>query len=151
MAPKLVGIIILNGKAYIPSLAETTSGMLIQIDPIIESEIQEDKLVEAINKILLTPRPQIPDISRDEWKKRKDPVLKATKVRSWKELAIKGASIGLEWTNQGIKLDIPKLDKKEGRWEVDPTSEITFPISTPLRDIVRVVIEKINSFPNMST
>lgn len=149
MAISMVGMIVLHGKVYIPTLAETPSGLLIQVDPVFECEIQAEILVDVIEKLISLPRPQVHDLTREEWKKRKDPVLRATKTKSWNELAQNGASFGLEWTNKGIKLDIPRLDQR-GRWEVDPSSITIFPLNTQLLDIVNVIIEKINSRPELT-
>lgn len=148
MSIRMVGIIVLHGKAYIPSLAETTSGLFIQINPIFEVDIEEDKLADVIEKVSLSPRPRVPDLTREEWKKRKDPVLTATKAKSWKELAQKGASFGLEWTDQGIRLDIPRLDQ-EGRWEIDPSAVTLFPLNTPLKEIAKVIIQNIDTRPDL--
>jgi hypothetical protein len=144
MTIKLVGIVVVNGKAYLPSLAETKSGLLIQVDPVYEVEIEEGQLVAAIENMLSGSRTKIPDLTREEWKKRKDPVLLATRNKSWKELARKGFSYGLEWTDKGIRLDIPKLDQ-QGRWEVDPNAVRIFPHNTPIRVIVKTIIDHVQT------
>lgn len=148
MSIRMVGIIVLHGKAYIPSLAETPSGLLLQVGPVLVVDFEEGELADAIERTSLSHRPITPDLTREEWKKRKDPVLTATKVKSWKELAEKGASFGLEWTSKGIRLDIPRLDRK-GRWEIDPNAVTMFPSNTAIKEIVKIIIENFNSRPGL--
>ncbi len=39
---------------------------------------------KVIENVLLTPRPRVHDLSREEWKKRKDPILIATGAKAGK-------------------------------------------------------------------
>jgi hypothetical protein len=139
-----VNIIIWKGKAYLPNFSEYKSGIIVQIPPVYVANLDVDELQAAIEKILSTERIVLPDPTLEEWKNRRDPILDATKAKSWKELAKRGASYGLVWTEQGIRLDVSRLDKK-GRWESDPNKEKTFYPGFPLNDILRIIIEDINT------
>ncbi len=134
-----VGIIIWQGKAYIPSLAETKSGILVQVDPVYIADLDHGELLAAIEKSLASDHPRFPELSQEEWRKRKDPLLAATGAKSWKELARKGASYGIEWVKEGLRLDFSRVDRK-GRWEIDPDRVQIFPANTPLETIVDLIL-----------
>lgn len=139
-----VSIIFYQGKFYIPSSQESVSGIIIDAEPVYVIDAEISELVKVIENVLLTPRPQVPDLTRDEWKKRKDPVLIATGAKSWKELARKGASYNIGWSDKQKRLDIARVDK-QGKWEFDPEKAQTFPVTTPLETIAKIILDDIGS------
>jgi hypothetical protein len=135
-----VGIIIWNGKAFLPSIAKFPSGIFVHIPPVYMTELNTLELIPVIEQVLTTDIPLLPEPTKGEWKDRKDPLLKATKAKSWIELAKYGASYGIEWIPSGeIRLEISRVDKK-GRWEIDPTKDFLFPPGTPLEKIVELIL-----------
>jgi hypothetical protein len=136
------GIIIWNNQAYIPSTVECYSGIVIQVEPVYVTGLDAKQITSAAQKVLssLDEQVRIPDPTPNEWKNRKDPILMATKAKSWKVLARYGHSYGIGWLEQGIRLTFSRLDKK-GRWEVDSEKTRIYPLTTPLDEIVKVVLE----------
>lgn len=143
-----VGIIVWKGKAFLPSYAEYSSGIVVHVEPVHVTELSISGLLSSISKVLSSECILLPDPSPEEWKKRKDPILVATGAKSWRELARKGASYGLEWTDQGIRLDISRLDKK-GRWEIDPNKVKILPHDTSMDYIVEIILEDIKTRAEM--
>jgi hypothetical protein len=137
-------IIYYQGKFYIPSSVESESGVIIDAEPVYVTGVDIGEMVKVIEHVLLAPRPRVPDLSRDEWKKRKDPVLNATGAKSWKELASKGFAYNIGWSDKQKRLDIARVDK-QGKWEFDPEKVQIFSVSTPLETIVQIILDDVLS------
>lgn len=137
-----VGVIIWNERAYIPSTVECYSGIVIQVEPVYSVDLNVSEISKYIQKVLssLDQQARIPDPTRDEWKRRKDPVLAATKAKSWKNLAQAGHGYGIGWLEKAIRLTVNQRDKK-GRWEINPEKTRLFPLGTPLEDIVATILD----------
>jgi hypothetical protein len=123
-------------------------GPYVLIEPIYVVNLAPQEIVEALKKAINTGHPAFPSLTREGWQKRKDPVLKAAGVKSWKELARDGASYTLEWSEDTIRLYVSRLDQR-GRFETDPAKTRTFPKRTPLETIVEAVLDDIRSRPEL--
>lgn len=143
-----VGIYVWLGKAYLPAQGRLESGIWVDLEPVIVTELREEDLTVAIEKVLAAGHPRMPDPTKEEWQKRKDPVLKATQARSWKELARRGTSYSIAWTDDQIRVDMSMVDSK-GRWQFDPEKARIFPIDTSLQAIANVILEDIRSRPEL--
>lgn len=86
--------------------------------------------------------------SREEVLKRKDPVLAATKAKSWKQLALNGASYTIGWTEKQVRIDMSRLNKK-GVWEYDLEKVRILPPDTPLEQIVEIILADIKTRPEI--
>jgi hypothetical protein len=135
-------IIYFQGKFYIPSHVECESGFYIDVEPVYVTGVDMSEMKKAIECVLLTPRPRVPDLTRDDWKKRKDPVLAASRAKSWKELARKGSSYNIGWTEKQKRLDISMVDE-QGRWQFDPQRVQIFPADTPLETIIKIILDDV--------
>lgn len=144
----VVSVVVWHGKAYLPVKAQLASGPFMDIEPVYTASLNAEDLLAAIKKVLAAGHPRLPDPTREEMRRRKDPVLAATKVRSWKELARIGASYNIAWTDKEIRVNMSRLDKK-GRWEFDPGKMRIFPPDTPLPGIIAVILEDIRSRPEL--
>lgn len=144
------GIIVWKGKAYLPCFAQYESGIMVQVEPVYTVELEVSELLSAIDKVLSQRQQLLPDPTEEEWKRRKDPILAAIGAKSWRELAKKGYSYGIEWIPEGIRLDISRLDKK-GRWEIDPTKVQIFLPDTPLKEIVEIILEDLKTRQRFSS
>jgi len=136
-------IIYYQGKFYIPSSVESESGIIIDAEPVYVTGVDSSEMEKVIENVLLTPRPRVPDLSREEWKKRKDPILIATGAKSWKELARKGSSYNIGWSDKQKRLDIARVDK-QGKWEFDPGKVRVFSVSTPLETILKIILDDVH-------
>jgi hypothetical protein len=143
-----VSIVVYRGKAYLPVLARFESGIWVLMEPVFAAELKVDELIAAIRKVIEAGHQTLPDPTREEWQKRKDPTLAATRARSWKALARNGASYGIDQTNATIRVDMSYTDKK-GRWQNDPEKVRVFPRDTPLEKIVEIIVEDIRSRPEV--
>lgn len=148
MLRALVGIYVRHGKAYLPVIAQMESGPFLDIEPVYRVDLHPEALVGAIQHVLAAGHPRRPDPTRDELRPSNDPVLKATGARSWKELARTGASYSITWTDDAIRVEMSRLDRK-GRWEWDPAKRRWFPPDAPLDAIVAVILEDIRSRPEV--
>jgi hypothetical protein len=142
------GIIVRNGKGYIPTEALIEGGPYVLVEPIYVVNLDAQEIVEALKKVINTGHPAFPSLTREEWQKRKDPVLKAAGVKSWKELARDGASYTLEWSEDTITLYVSRLDR-QGRFETDPAKTRTFPKQTSLETIIEAVLDDVRSRPEL--
>ncbi|MGQ9601034.1 MAG: hypothetical protein ACUVWZ_16700 [Anaerolineae bacterium] len=140
----VVGIYVWRGKAYLPVQAQFESGVFVDIEPVYVTGISLKELLSSVKKVLAAGHPRLPNPTREEMQQRKDPVLAATKARSWKELARTGAAYTIGWTDKETRVDMSRLDKK-GRWEYDPGKVRILPPDTPLEDIIAVILEDIRS------
>jgi hypothetical protein len=141
-------IYVWHGKAYLPLQGQFESGIWVGLEPVQVAELSKDELVTAIQRVLTAGHPRLPNPTREEWQRRKDPVLAATKARSWKALARNGASYSIDWTGDKIRVDMSKLDNK-GRWVYDVEKVRIFPSDTSLQVIVDVILGDIRSRPEL--
>lgn len=148
MITKIVSPCAWRGKAYFPALGRFPSGIYADIEPVYVAELELDSLISAAEKIIALGIYQLPEVTAEEWRKRSSPLLKATKARSWKELARTGASYGISWTEQDIRVDMSYRDK-QGRWQNDPTKVRIFPLDTPLKDVMTVILADIQTRPEV--
>jgi len=148
MLDKSVDIVVWRGKAYCPALGRFPSGIYAAIEPVYEAELELDSLIAAAEKILALGISHLPEVTAEEWRKRKSPILKATKARSWRELGRTGASYGISWTEQHIRVDMSYRDK-QGRWQNDPAKVRIFPLDTPLEDVMAVILADIRTRPEV--
>jgi len=145
---KVAGMMVRKGKGYIPTEALIEGGPYVCVEPVYTVSLNAHEIVQALEQVITAGHPKFPNLAREEWQKRKDPVLKAAGVKSWKELAKGGASYTIEWSEDAVMLYISRLDQK-GRFETDPTRTRTFPKSMPLALIVEVVLDDIRSRPEL--
>lgn len=142
------GIIVRNGKGYIPTEALMEGGPYVLVEPIYVVNLDPQEIVEALEKVINSGHPPFPSLTREEWQKRKDPVLKAAGVKSWKALARNGASFTIEWSQDTITLYVSRLDR-QGRFETDPAKTRTFPKRTSLETIVEAILDDVRSRPEL--
>lgn len=150
MVKQTVDIVVYRGKAYLPALGQFPSGIYTAIEPVQVAQLTMDDLASAARKILERGISPLPEVTAEEWRRRSDPLLKATKVRNWKELGRNGLSYGITWTDQHICVDMSYRDK-QGRWQNDPAKVRTFPLDTPLEDVLAVILEDIRARPELQS
>jgi hypothetical protein len=146
----IVGIYVWRGRAYVPAQAQFESGIFVDVEPVYIAALVTDEMTQAVQAVKDAGHIRLPDPeTREEFLRRKDPVLAATKARSWKELAQKGASYTVGWTENEVRIDMSRLDKK-GRWEYDPAKVRILPPNTALEEIVEIILEDIKTRPELS-
>lgn len=145
---KVAGAIVRRGKAYLAVEAHMEGGGYLSIEPVFTADLTVDSLTAAFEQVIAAGHPKIPALTGEEIDRRKDPILEAAGVRSWKELAKGGADYTIVWEEDTITLYISRLDRK-GRFEVDPAKTRTFAKDTPLRTIVEAILEDVRSRPEL--
>jgi hypothetical protein len=143
---QVVVIWIRRGKAYIPTQAQTEAGYFMGIEPIYIAELTKDDLKIALEKTLAAGHPKVATPTRDDLLNRKDPLLKAAKVRSWKEFERNAIAFGVTWTTDTIILDIGNESTK---FQNDPERQRKFPFTTPLSTIIEIILAEIKSRPEL--
>lgn len=148
MLPRKLTICVWRGKAYLPSHGRFPSGIYALVEPIHVADLTIESLISASEAILVSDITSLSEVTTEEWRKRSDPLLKATKARSWKELARIGALYTVNWIVDQIVVDMSYRDK-QGRLQNDPAKMRTFPLDTPLKDVLAVILEDIRSRPEL--
>jgi hypothetical protein len=129
---QLVVIYIWHGKGYLPTQALFESGIFVDKDPVHVAELKVDHMTKAIQVVKDAGHALLPDPkTREEFLARKSPILQATGAHSWKQLAQRGVNYSIGWTENEIRVDMSRLDKK-GRWEYDPNKVRILSSDTPL-------------------
>lgn len=148
MIRRSVNLVVWNGKAYLPCQARIEAGMWMDIEPVYVADVDVGSLKSAVENVLAFGHPLLPNPTQEEVKKLRSPLLSATKARSWKELAQTGASYGIDWTDQRIRVDMSYRDK-QGRWQNDPAKVRLFPLETALEDVLAVILADIHTRPEV--
>lgn len=145
----VVVIYVWRSKAYIPVQDQYESGIFVGTEPIYIVELKSNDLVRAVKSVKEKGHKRIPDPkSREEVLKRKDPVLAATKAKSWKQLARNGASYTIGWTEKEIRIDMSRVNNR-GVWENDLQKLKMLSPNTPLENIVGIILEDIKTRPEV--
>jgi hypothetical protein len=145
---RVAGIIVRNGRGYVPTEAVVEGGPYILVEPIYTVNLTAREVIEALKSVIDAGHPEFSSLTHEEWQRRKDPILEVAGVRSWKELAKGGASYTIEWSEDSVTLYVSRLDHK-GRFEVDPTKTNTFPRQTPIETIVGAILKDVRSRPEL--
>lgn len=148
MIEQNVDLIVWRNKAYFPALGKFPSGIYAAIEPVYVSELEVDAMVIAAKQVLTLGITQLSEVTSDEWRKRSDPILAATRARNWKELGRTGLSYGISWSEQQTRIDMSLRDK-QGRWQNDPARAQNLPPNTALEDIMRIILVDVHSHPEL--
>ncbi len=148
MQSRAIIIYVYHGKAYLPTQVKFESGIRADAEPVYTANLTLQDLVHAAEKVLTTGEARLPDPTREEWRRRKSPTLDATKARSWKELERSGASYSVAITDALVRVDVSRLDEM-GQYQFDPAKARIFPPDTPLQDIMQVILDDIQSRPEL--
>lgn len=135
----LVSILILKGKAYIPTDAKIRGDGHLAVEPIYVTALNVRDLTATIEQKLAAGEEEIAMPSREEFKRRKDPILAATKLKSWKALARDAFSYTIDWHNEAITLYLHALDEK-GRFTTTPERTVTYPTGTLISTMVEAIL-----------
>ncbi|MGH2459981.1 MAG: hypothetical protein ACRDIY_14075 [Chloroflexota bacterium] len=144
---RLAGIYVWHGKAYLSVEAQLQSGIWMDIEPVYCVNLNEPELVAALEKVLAAGHLRLPNPTREEVRERKDPVLAATRARSWRELARTGAAYTISWTDKEVRVEISRLDSK-GRWEYDANKRRILPPDASLSEIVSIILDDVRTRPD---
>ncbi len=150
MAIQTASVFVRQGKAYVPVVAQTEAGLYMCIEPVYTADLTLEALVAALEKVMAAGHPRIPHPAREEWRRllRRDPVLRAAGVKSWREFSQHSAVYTIDWTEQAVNVYISQLDHL-GRAEFASAKKLSFPKDTALRTIVEAILEDVGSRPEL--
>lgn len=147
-----VSVVVYRGQAYIPTTARIEgemAGAYMQIEPVYTSDLTVSGIAPILEELAEQGNPTMPTPSRETLRAYGGgPMLKAAGVRSWKTLAKGGASYGIYWLENEVRLYVSKLDEK-GRFVDDPAKTRHFPPGVHIRTIVEAVLEDVRSRPEL--
>lgn len=141
---KGASIIIHQKKAYIPVEAEIVGGPYIAVDPVFQADLTVESLISAFEQVMAIGHPQIETPpSRSEWRRRRDPVLAATGVRSWRQLDQEGLFYGVWWQNGDVVLYLHPLDADGQQPIVGQDRMRIFPGDVAIAQIAAAILEDV--------
>lgn len=145
---EIVGITIYNKKAYIIVNAKVEGGGYLQVEPCYISNLTLEEIIHNLNKVIVKGHPKHPPLKPGFFKTYKDPLLNATKLKSWKAVAKESAAYTLVWQEDKIILYLHALDEK-GRFTTKQDRTMNFPIETDLKYIVKIILDDVKKIPNV--
>lgn len=137
-------VIICNDKAFISVEGKTDSGLYVDMEPVFVSNVSIEEIKSNLAKVQAFGHPRVQILSSEDRNMAAKVMLKATGAKSWKELGRTGFCYTFSGNESYIFLQISRLDKK-GRWEYDPEKEHTFPLDTPLDEVIQIIIDDYHS------
>jgi len=144
----LINVLFYKGRLFVPTFGITPSRVRLVIEPVYVAEFDRDSLVQAIQAVREAGLPEVEEMPYSEYRKQ-DPILKATKARSWKALAREGLAYSIYWPADAdeVQIILPKVDKK-GRFaplmKEDKVWRIVhFPKDTPIEELAEFILEDI--------
>ncbi len=137
----IASIYLLKGKAYLPTQVRFEMEGSIHGEPVYCCDIQQTEIVKALEKVLETQQQRLPhpESMKEVYEQAALPMLRATKLRSWKQLAKVSASYMIRWDQDEIALSISQLDSR-GRFEFPKSKKQIFPKNTSLDELVEAVL-----------
>jgi hypothetical protein len=133
-------VIIYEGKAYVPANAEIEGGPYFAIEPVFETGLIVDEIVNALAQVREIGHPALPPLTNEDMKRRRDPILKATGAKSWTQLAKEGAAYTIYWQPDQVTLYLSGTDDR-GRFKSSHSK--VYPVETPLETLVEAILEDI--------
>lgn len=126
-----------QSKAYLPTQAQTEAGYFMGIEPICVADLAKGELTTALEKVLATGHPRVPTPTREDFRRRKDPLLEVAKARSWQDFEKDATAFTVTWTEEMVLLDVS--DSKT-EFQHDPARRRVFPLNTSLSTIAEAIL-----------
>ncbi len=148
MKAQLASIVVRQGKAYIPTIAQTEAGVFAGIEPVYVANLTITDLLVALEKVVSTGHPQIPHPAQEEWLRllKEDPLLRAAGVKSLRKFYQGSMTYEIAWTPQEIIVYTGQFDHL-GRAVLE--KKWVFPSTTSLRTVVEAILEDVRSRPEL--
>lgn len=143
MPGTLVNLVANQDEVYLPTMGRLPSGLWYELEPVIGAPLELHAVCEAIRNRLEAGNPPVDGSARPSMSVKDSALLRATKSRSWKQMASRWATYLLYLTDEEVQLDISYRDK-QGRWQYDGKKARRFPLDTPLETIVAVILADVH-------
>lgn len=141
---KAITLYVWHSWAYLPIQGRVEKGAWTNLDPVQVVQLKEDDLVRAMQEVLASGHPLVTEKEWEIIKQKSDPLLKATKARSWKQLAKEGAAYSIAILPDQVILYMTMVNR-QGKWEFDPAKTITFPPDTDLSVLAQTILDDVRS------
>jgi len=134
-------IYIYKGRAFLPIVARTEAGFLLDMEPVCAAPFNDfESFTAAIAAAIATGNPRIPTPGRDEFTK--PVVLRVAGIRSWKAFQRSGACFTICRMPTEDRLYETGRDEN-GRWVDDPALTQTLPANSTAAEIARRIMERV--------
>jgi hypothetical protein len=134
-------ILAYRGKAYLPTEAKLGSGSYIPVDPVLVTTLTLEGLTTAITHLSTVGHPAGPQpLTREFWKTYTEPLQKATRARSQKQLVVEGLHYTILWTPDQILVSMPKPNPFDRVRDEHGVPRV-FPANTPLHDVLTSILD----------
>jgi hypothetical protein len=114
-------VYVVNGKAYVPTVAKTEAGFFLDVEPVGQANLLREPLLRELKAIHARGVPVIPSPPAGAFPP--PVVLKPMKLRSWSALMKQGTCFTLFPLEGGYEALSSRTDAK-GRWSDDPESKV---------------------------
>lgn len=141
---KAITVYVWHGRAYLPVQGRVERGAWTNLDPVHVAQLNEADLVHAMQEVLAVGHPMVTEEEWEAMKQKSDSLLKATKARSWKQLAKEGAAYSIAILPDQAVLYITMVNR-QGKWEFDPAKTTTFAPDTNLSVLAQVILDDVRS------
>jgi hypothetical protein len=134
-------ILAYHGKAYLTTEAKLGLGSYIPVDPVLVTTLTIEGLETAIAQLCTAGHPPGPQpLTRAFWKTYKEPLQKATRARSQKQLLREGLYYTILWAPDQILVSMPKPNPLERVRDAHGVPRV-FPPDTPIRRVLASILE----------
>ncbi len=139
-----VQIIVISDKAYLPSDGVYPSGLSTGIEPVFIVNPTMDELLPIVRKMAITGPKLLPWPTKEDIDFQRKLLPRITKTKSWKRLGQVGISYLFDIAENGIVLEMSRLDDK-GRWEFDKKKQKRFPVNTDLTVVLQDILDDLKT------
>ena len=133
-------VYVVEGRAYIPTVARTEAGFFLDVDPVAQAPLSDRTLLlKTFEETLARGTPTVPTPPPGAFPK--PVVLVPMRLRSWSALMKKGDCVSVFPLKGGYEVIASKTDTK-GRWSDDPDSKITLKEDRWIEKFVDYVLKR---------
>ncbi len=143
-----------QGKAYVVTRALISTGdyagMYKIVEPVFTVSLEIDELSQALERVIGAGLQEIPSPSREEMMhpdNKKDPLLRAARVGSWRKLYQGCAAYGVTLYEDELELTFWKPEQK-GRGFIPDTYR--FSPGTDIKEIAKAILDDARSRPELT-
>jgi hypothetical protein len=137
-------VYVCRGEAYLPTLCDTGT-MHRECDPVFQSELSEQALARTMERVKLNghPKAKQPTLLEIDHPQAY-PLLKATKMNNWRQLARLAVAYSVSWRTGEVALYMSKLDRKS-RFIWDMAKTRHFPPDVDMIGVAKAILEDAHS------
>lgn len=145
------GLIIKDGFVFILSNGKSETGLRFSVDPVFTSLLLAEDVVKNVKKVVNSDYEKVTKEQVDKLLKAKtpkdSPTLRATHSSSWRNLGKTAVSYSIQPIDGETKWALFLHNPKRNYLSSDDMLE--FPISTPLEELVKIILEDVKKYPHV--